>query len=248
MAELIVALDTPDLKSALDLVDRLRPHTRWFKIGLELFSAAGPRAVEAVLAKDGRIFLDLKYLDIPNTVQSAVRIASGLGVAMLTVHLSGGQRMIASALDGVRQGTPVNTSPPVVVGVTLLTSLNQNDISWMAPSPSGRSPEELARILAELGQSWGLDGVVCSAREVALIKSINGPSCICVTPGIRMPVKSSATITDDDQSRTLTPFEAVADGADYLVVGRPITKADDPAQAAMAFLHAMAEETERSHP
>ncbi|WP_031387769.1 orotidine-5'-phosphate decarboxylase [Desulfonatronum thiodismutans] len=242
MPELIVALDTPDLNSALHLVDRLHGHTRWFKVGLELFSAVGPRVVEAVRSRDCQVFLDLKFLDIPNTVQSASRVASSLGVNMLTIHLSGGRRMVQAALEGVRQGTPPTTSPPLVVGVTMLTSLNREDVSWMAKSSDKTAPDpgELALALAEHGCRWGVDGVVCSAQETARIKSITDAACICVTPGIRMPSDQQANIGKDDQSRTLTPAEAVAVGSDYLVVGRPITKARDPVRAAESILQSMA--------
>jgi orotidine-5'-phosphate decarboxylase len=250
MPELIVALDTPDLNSALHLVDRLRRHTRWFKVGLELFSAVGPRVVETLRSRDCSVFLDLKYLDIPNTVQATAQVASGLGVNMLTIHLSGGRRMVQAALEGVRRGTPSCASVPLVVGVTMLTSLNQEDLSWMAKS-SGKpahDPGDLALVLAEHGRRWGVDGVVCSAQETARIKSITDAACICVTPGIRMPSDQQTEIAKDDQSRTLTPVEAVATGSDYLVVGRPITKADDPARAAESILHSMAATNERRHP
>ncbi len=250
MAKLIVALDTPDLNSALHLVDRLRGHTRWFKVGLELFSAVGPRVVEALRSRDCDIFLDLKYLDIPNTVQAAARVASALGVNMLTIHLSGGRRMVLAAMEGVRQGTPPSGSPPLVVGVTMLTSLNQEDLSWMA-KPAGKpapDPGDLALVLAGHGRRWGVDGVVCSPLEAARIKSITDAACICVTPGIRMPTDRQTEIAKDDQSRTLTPAEAVAAGSDYLVVGRPITRADDPAWAAESILQSMAATIERRHP
>lgn len=249
MPELIVALDTPDLNSALHLVDRLRGHTHWFKVGLELFSAIGPRVVETLRSRDCDVFLDLKYLDIPNTVQAAARVAAGLGVNMLTIHLSGGRRMVQAALEGVRQGSPSSTPPPLVVGVTMLTSLNQEDLSWMV-KPTGKpahDPGDLALVLAEHGRRWGVDGVVCSAQEAAGIKSITDPACICVTPGIRMPSDRKTEIAKDDQSRTLTPAEAVAAGSDYLVVGRPITKADDPARAAESILQSMAATIERRH-
>ncbi len=250
MPELIVALDTPDLNSALHLVDRLRGHTRWFKVGLELFSAVGPRIVENLRSRDCDVFLDLKYLDIPNTVQAAARVASGLGVNMLTIHLSGGRRMVQAALEGVRQGNPHPSRNPLVVGVTMLTSLNQEDLSWMA-KPTGNpahDPGDLALVLAEHGRRWGVDGVVCSAQEAARIKSITDAACICVTPGIRMPSDRQLEIAKDDQSRTLTPAEAVAAGSDYLVVGRPITKASDPARAAESILQSVAAANARRHP
>ena len=246
MPELIIALDTPDLNSALHLVDRLRRHTRWFKVGLELFSAVGPRVVETLRSRDCDVFLDLKYLDIPNTVQAAARVAAGLGVNMLTIHLSGGRRMVQAALEGVRQGTLPSSRRPLVVGVTMLTSLNQEDLSWMGKP--AHDPSNLALVLAEHGRRWGVDGVVCSAQEAARIKSITDAACICVTPGIRMPSDRQTELTKDDQSRTLTPAEAVAAGSDYLVVGRPITKADDPARAAKSILQSMATTIERRHP
>ncbi|SMP37914.1 orotidine-5'-phosphate decarboxylase [Desulfonatronum zhilinae] len=250
MPELIVALDTPDLNSALHLVDRLRRHTRWFKVGLELFSAVGPRVVETLRSRDCDVFLDLKYLDIPNTVQAAARVAAGLGVNMLTIHLSGGQRMVQAALEGVRRGTPSSASVPLVVGVTMLTSLNQEDLSWMAKPGDKAAPDPggLALVLAEHARRWGVDGVVCSAQEAAGIKSITDAACICVTPGIRMPSDQQTKIAQDDQSRTLTPAEAVAAGSDYLVVGRPITRADDPARAAESIMQSMAATIERRHP
>lgn len=250
MTELIVALDTPDLNAALHLVDRLRGHTRWFKVGLELFSAVGPRAVEALRSRGCDIFLDLKYHDIPNTVQAAARVAASLGVNMLTVHLSGGQRMVQAARKGVSQGTPPSMSPPLIVGVTMLTSLGSDDLSWMVVSEGnvGPDPGDLALALAAHGCRWGADGVVCSPLETARIKTIVGAGCICVTPGIRMPSDQKTEIAKDDQSRTLTPAEAVAAGSDYLVVGRPITKADDPARAAETILQSMAATIERRHP
>ncbi|SDB25658.1 orotidine-5'-phosphate decarboxylase [Desulfonatronum thiosulfatophilum] len=235
MAELIVALDTPDLDSALELVDQLRPRVQWFKIGLELFSAHGPRAVEVLRERECKIFLDLKYLDIPNTVRSATRIASGLGVNMLTVHLSGGQRMIQAALDGCLEGSTSSQLVPMVLGVTMLTSLDQPDVAWM---DNNRTPSELAEILAEQGRTWGIQGVVCSVLEASRIKKL-WPSCLCITPGIRNH-NTSTSSPPDDQSRIATPATAVAAGADFLVVGRPITKAVNPAQSAADMLVSIA--------
>ncbi|GAB6059777.1 orotidine-5'-phosphate decarboxylase [Desulfonatronum parangueonense] len=235
MAELIVALDTPELDYALELVDRLRPRVQWFKIGLELFSAHGPRALEGLRKRDCKIFLDLKYLDIPNTVRSATRVAAGLGVNMLTVHLSGGQRMVQAAMDGCREGSSSLQFVPQVLGVTMLTSLDQPDIAWMGNS---RTPSELAQILAEHGRNWGVQGVVCSVLEASRIKNI-WPSCLCVTPGIRDQTPSASSLPDD-QSRIATPAAAVAAGADFLVVGRPITKSANPEQSAADLLVSMA--------
>lgn len=235
MAELVVALDYPELALALGLVERLRrlrDRVTWFKIGLELFSAHGPEAVRQVRSLGGKVFLDLKLLDIPNTVQAAATVASQMGAGMFTVHLSGGKRMVRAALQGRDQGVLPGNPPPLVLGVTLLTSLDRPDIAWMGD----HEPEKLVLQLADSGRQWGVDGVVCSAREVGRIKALWGGSCVCVTPGIRMSAPGSV---DDDQSRTATPSSAVAAGSDYLVVGRPITCVQDPLQAATAFLAAM---------
>lgn len=229
MAELIVALDCPELAPALSLVERLQSRVTWFKIGLGLFSAHGPEAVRQVTSLGGKVFLDLKLMDIPNTVQAAAKIATQMGVGMFTVHLSGGRRMVEAALQGRDQGLAPGSPSPLVLGVTLLTSLDRADIAWMGD----HAPEELVLQLADSGRKWGVDGVVCSAREVSRIKAIGGRFCVCVTPGIRM------SAADDDQSRTATPGSAVAAGSDYLVVGRPITAAHDPLRAATAFLAAM---------
>ncbi len=236
MAELIVALDTADLHSALDLVDRIRHRVQWYKVGLELFSASGPHAVQALREKGCNVFLDLKYLDIPNTVQAATRVAAAMGVDMLTVHLSGGRRMIQAALDGCREGAGDMHPSPKVLGVTMLTSLDQTDIAWMG---EGRQPGELAVHLAAMGKSWGIHGVVCSVLEVTKIKKLYGSSCLCVTPGIRDLDTVAHAV--DDQSRTATPSKAVAVGADFLVVGRPISKAPNPLRSAEKILQAMAE-------
>ncbi|HDQ40872.1 MAG TPA: orotidine-5'-phosphate decarboxylase [Desulfonatronum sp.] len=224
MAELIVALDYPELSLALNLVKSLQGRVAWFKIGLELFSSHGPEAVHEVQALGGNVFLDLKLMDIPNTVQAAVRTATRMGVGMLTVHLSGGKRMVQAALQGREEGLGTAGSP-LILGVTLLTSLDREDIAWMG----NPNPAELVLHMASSGRAWGVDGVVCSAVEVGQIKKRLGPSCVCVTPGIRIDAFT------DDQARTSTPSAAVAAGADYLVVGRPITASKDPVKSADLF-------------
>ncbi len=229
MAELVVALDFPELASALSLVKRLQDRVTWFKIGLELFSACGPEAVRQVHSLGGKVFLDLKLMDIPRTVQAAATVATQMGVGMFTIHLSGGRRMVQAALQGRDQGILPGNPPPLVLGVTLLTSLDRAEISWMGD----HEPDKLVLQLTDSGRQWGVDGVVCSAREVGRIKALGGGACVCVTPGIRM------SAADDDQSRTATPSSAVAAGSDYLVVGRPITGVQDPLRAAMTFLAAM---------
>jgi orotidine-5'-phosphate decarboxylase len=233
MAELIIALDTPALDPALTLAQSLVNQVRWFKVGLELFSATGPRAVDSLRALGCNVFLDLKYLDIPHTVQAAARVAATMGVGMITVHLSGGQRMVHAALEGCREGSLGKDPQPLVLGVTMLTSLDQADIAWMG---GHTSPGDLAMHLAIKGREWGVHGVVCSVLEVQRIKKACGHSCLCVTPGIRA---ASVRTKADDQARIATPSAAVAAGADYLVVGRLVTAAKDPVRSAEDILQAI---------
>lgn len=232
MAELVVALDFPDLNPALGLVQRLEGRVSWFKVGLELFSAHGPESVSLVRDRGAMVFLDLKLLDIPSTVRAAVRAASRMGAGMVTVHLSGGRRMVEAAVQGRDEGQVRGTPGPLILGVTLLTSLGREDIAWMG----GRYPADLVLDLAAAGRQWGVDGLVCSAKEAGRIKESLGPGCILATPGIRL---GSARAPGEDQARIATPGEAVAAGSDFLVVGRPIAGAPDPLAAANTFLAAM---------
>lgn len=232
MAELVVALDFSDLNLAMDLVQRLEGRVSWFKVGLELFSAHGPESVSLVRARGVMVFLDLKLLDIPNTVRAAARAASRLGAGMVTVHLSGGRRMVEAALQGRDEGRTLGAPGPLVLGVTLLTSLGREDIAWMG----GRDPADLVLDLAASGRQWGVDGLVCSAKEAGRIKASLGSGCILATPGIRL---GPARAPGEDQARIATPGEAVAAGSDFLVVGRPIAAAPDPLAAANTFLAAM---------
>lgn len=214
---LVIALDVPTLEDARSLVDRLGPEVHWFKVGAELFTAAGPAAVALVLEREARVFLDLKFHDIPNSVRGAVASALRLGVSMLTVHAAGGAAMLKAAAEarGLARG-----DGPVLLGVTVLTS--QHDA--------------LERIIASARdvQAVGLDGVVASMHEARPIKETCGPGFIVVTPGIRPAGRAG-----DDQRRTALPGEAVAAGADFVVVGRPITRAADPLQAARDTLMEM---------
>lgn len=218
--QLIVALDVPDLNQAAGLVGRLRPAVRWFKVGSELFTAAGPEAVSMVCDRGGRVFLDLKFHDIPTTVAGAVGAAARMGVAMVNVHVAGGEAMLRAAAAAGAAGS----ARPMVIGVTLLTS------------HEGRA-ERIVEA-ARLAQACGLDGVVASAREAPAIKEACGTEFVVVAPGIRPDSRAG-----DDQRRTATPEEAVRWGADYLVVGRPITQAVDPRSAAETILDAMAPRT-----
>lgn len=224
--DLVVALDLPDAAAALGLA-RALPAECWAKVGLELFTAAGPEVVRGLVATGRRVFLDLKFLDIPNTVRGAVRAASRLGAALADVHLLGGARMLAAALEGREDAAAEGCARPLLFGITVLTSMGPGDL----PLPGGADPAGLVLDLARLARAEGLDGVVCSGREVAAIKAACGSDFLCLAPGIR-PAGEDA----GDQRRTLTPAQAVAAGADFLVAGRPIVRAADPAAAARAML------------
>jgi orotidine-5'-phosphate decarboxylase len=226
---LIVALDVPDAGSALKLVNELENTCHWFKIGLELFIAAGPSLMEPLVARGHSVFLDLKLHDIPNTVAGAVRSTAKLGAKMLTVHAAGGPAMLAAArnaLEGV-------VDPPQLLAVTVLTSMDSEELAGIGVD---RSPAEQVALLARTGLDAGIRGFVCSPQEVAAVRALSGPEGVLVIPGIR-PESSSL----NDQKRIATPAQALRQGASYLVVGRPITKAHDPAAAAQAILQEMAE-------
>lgn len=214
---LIIALDVPDLNEAERLVRLVRPHVRWFKVGSQLFTAAGPAAVAMVHAHGGHVFLDLKFHDIPNTVAGAVSSAARIGVAMTNVHVAGGELMLRAAAQAAGQG---DRSGPLIIGVTLLTS-------EQADAHSSQHVVDAAR----LAQACGLDGVVAAPLEARAIKLACGESFIVVTPGIR-----PESVAADDQRRTAGPAEAIRLGADYLVVGRPVTRAGDPASAVQRMI------------
>ena len=226
---LIVALDVPDSKSALRLVAELEGTCQWFKVGLELFVAAGPAVLEPIIARGHSVFLDLKLHDIPNTVAGAVRSAAGLGVRMLTVHAGGGPAMLAAAkqtLEGV-------ANPPELLAVTVLTSMDSPQLHSVGVD---RAPATQVELLARMGLGAGIRGFVCSPQEVAAIRALTGPEGVLVIPGIR---PAGAAI--GDQKRIAGPAETLRQGASYLVVGRPITQAPNPAEAAKAILEEMAE-------
>lgn len=212
----IVALDYPDAGQALALVARLDPSQCKLKVGKELFVRAGPALVERLTAAGFQVFLDLKFHDIPNTVAQACRAAADLGVWMVNVHASGGLKMMQAAREAVAQ----SATPPKLIAVTVLTSMSGEDLRQIGLDiEPAVQVERLARLTAEAG----LDGVVCSAQEATLLRAAIGPGFLLVTPGIR-PAGSAV----GDQTRILTPARAMAAGADYLVVGRPITQAADP--------------------
>jgi orotidine-5'-phosphate decarboxylase len=264
--KLIVALDVPSGNAATRMAERLHGHAGMFKVGSELFTAEGPVPVRYLVTTGQRVFLDLKFHDIPNTVRAAVREAAELGVSMVNVHASGGRKMMEAALEGARsalyqsvqssalqpgsrgvQGSAlqpasrgVQGSAGIVVGdearprvlaVTILTSLESQDLEELGISGA---PVEAVVRLARLAQSAGLDGVVASPREISAIRQACGPGFLIVTPGIR-----PASAATDDQARIATPASAMTAGADYLVVGRPITGAPDPVAAADAIVAEM---------
>ncbi|MCI0411014.1 MAG: orotidine-5'-phosphate decarboxylase [Acidobacteria bacterium] len=231
-AEIIVALDTASGGRALDLVRGLRGQVSMFKVGLELYTAAGPAIVREIKGLGAEVFLDLKFHDIPNTVARASAEASRLGVAMLDLHLSGGAAMIRRAVDEVEATCTLNQiRRPALLGITVLTSLGDESLPALGIH---RTAQEQVLALAALGQEAGLDGAVASPRELGSLRRRFGPDFVLVTPGIR-PEGSPA----DDQVRTLTPREAVEAGADYLVIGRPITGAESPAAAARDILRSI---------
>lgn len=227
---LCVALDGSDRIWILAIAAALANHVGWLKVGLEAFTAHGPSLVEEVAALGPQVFLDLKLHDIPATVGRAAANCAACGASMLTVHAAGGRTMLEAAAAGVRRGA--GDAPPRVVAVTVLTSL---DGTALAELEISRQPVDLVASWARLAREAGLDGVVASAHEAATIRQDCGSGFLIVTPGIR-PASSAV----DDQRRVVTPAEAVRAGADILVVGRPITGANDPVEAARSILGEMA--------
>jgi orotidine-5'-phosphate decarboxylase len=228
-----VALDVERLEDAERLLDRLAGVVTGCKIGSQLFTAAGPAAVERARKRGFRVFLDLKYHDIPNTVAGAVREAARLGVFMLNVHASGGLAMMRAGAEAATAAAKEAAVPrPLLLGVTVLTSLDRRALETEVGVP-GTVQAHVLR-LAERARAAGLDGCVASPQEIAPLRLALGRAWVIVTPGIRPAERQ------DDQARTATPAAAVRAGADYLVVGRPITAAADPAAAAMSILQEIA--------
>jgi orotidine-5'-phosphate decarboxylase len=221
---LIVALDVSSAAAAQKIVAAVGDSASCYKVGMQLYTAEGPQVVRDLVASGRRVFLDLKYHDIPNTVASAVREAAGLGVSMLTVHASGGGKMLRTATDAARS---LNAAL-MVLGVTVLTSLNDNDLDKLGVH--GRVQDQVLR-LAALALADGCHGVVASAQEASALRSELEGDFAIVTPGVR-----PAGAEPGDQARVVTPAEAIAAGATHIVVGRPITTAADPAAEARAIL------------
>jgi orotidine-5'-phosphate decarboxylase len=232
MSELIIAVDVQDEGKLERLLSAIEGQPVWVKLGLEALHAFGLPLVERVTSKGFKVFADVKLHDIPNTVGAASRVVARTGVALFNVHCAGGHAMCASAREeSADEASRLGLPRPLVVGVTILTSLSAEDVSGVGYNGT---PKEAALRLAMVGQRAGLDGVVCSVQEAADIKGSCGRGFLAVCPGIR-PAGAGV----QDQKRTATPRGAVEEGADYLVVGRPVTGATDPAAACAAILKEM---------
>jgi orotidine-5'-phosphate decarboxylase len=239
-AKLIVALDVDSVDRARDLFEALRETVGMFKIGSQLFTATGPEIVRQIVARGGRVFLDLKFHDIPNTVAAAGIEATRLGVAIFNVHASGGAEMMQRAAEAVAEtATREGLAKPKVIAVTLLTSLDQKSLEQVG---FDNEPRSLVASLARMADDCGLEGVVASPQEIEIIRrTISNPNFLIVTPGIR-----SSSNQIDDQRRTLSAAEAIRAGADYLVVGRPILNAANPVEQARKFVEEIADALQTS--
>ena len=218
-SKVIIALDFNDMGTALSFALQLDPQKCRIKVGKELFTTAGPKLVERFVGMGFDVFLDLKFHDIPNTVAKACAAAAELGVWMVNVHSSGGRSMLTAAREAIDQ----YEKKPLLIGVTVLTSLSAEELSEIGMEGT---PEQAVNRLAKLAQSTGLDGVVCSPLETTMLRESCGSDFKLITPGVR-PAGSS----QDDQTRIMTPEDAIKNGSDYLVIGRPITQAENPAAA-----------------
>lgn len=224
---LVVALDFSTGKEALTIAEKVVGVVPWVKVGLELFTAEGPSVIAPLKDMGFKIFLDLKFHDIPNTVRCAAKSVASLGADMTTLHHAGGERMAKAALEGVREAG----YPALVFAVSILTSTSLEEAGFA-------SAEDVTRAVAAKAaqaKAWGLPGIVCSGHEAAAVKAACGPEFLCLCPGIRMGGGAA-----DDQRRVMTPAMAVRAGADFLVMGRPVTQAADPRGAALAALEDMA--------
>jgi orotidine-5'-phosphate decarboxylase len=233
--KLIFALDADNYEEALSWVELLSGHVGMFKVGKELYTAVGPKIIESIKNRGQRVFLDLKFHDIPNTVARAAQAAVRLNVDMFNVHASGGSQMIKEAISAAWAcADKLGTARPILLAVTVLTSLNNADLTEIGFKKNTR---ELVLDLAKLAQNAGASGVVASAQDISLLRANFGDKFIIVTPGIR----SAGAATKDDQKRTLSAYEAVKTGADYIVVGRPIREALDPLEACCEIVQEIAE-------
>jgi len=216
----IVALDFPSEKETMQLVEQLEPSLCRLKVGKELFTRCGPALVKQLVDKNFDVFLDLKYHDIPNTVAKACAAAADLGVWMLNVHALGGEKMMLAAKQAL-----TGDDAPLLIAVTWLTSSGQAELDALGVNSS---PQDMVTRLAAMTQTAGLDGVVCSAQEAPVLRQSMDEDFLLVTPGIRLATPQFSGANNDDQCRVVTPEKAISDGASYLVIGRPITQAEDP--------------------
>ncbi|MFC1888139.1 orotidine-5'-phosphate decarboxylase [Thermodesulfobacteriota bacterium] len=232
--KLILALDLDDISKVKELVGALKEDIAYFKVGSQMFTRFGPVIIDAIKEKGGEIFLDLKYHDISNTCALAAKEVVRLGVGMFNVHALGGREMMQRTREEVVEcATVANIDVPKILGVTVLTSLGQEDVEALGIK---MRIDQLVLHLASIARDAGLDGIVASPQEIKSIRNICGPSFLIVTPGIR---PRSVRLEIDDQKRVMTPDEAVRLGADYLVIGRPILRASDPVSMAHKILEEM---------
>lgn len=232
--KLIVALDVDTMEEVEYYVNLLKDEVGMFKIGMQVYNSLGKEVVSRVKELGGNVFLDLKLHDIPNTVAQATRVLTKLGVDIFNVHASGGEEMMRKAAEAAREeASRLNIPAPMVIAVTILTSLSDEDMKAIGYADE---PANMVKKLGLLTKKAGLDGVVCSPLEVTLIREVCGKEFISVTPGVR-PANADVA----DQKRIMTPKKAIAAGSHYLVVGRPITKADDPVAAARSIVMDMEE-------
>ena len=232
--KLIFALDTDSYKEALSWVELLSGHVGMFKVGKELFTSVGPKIIEGIKRRGGRVFLDLKFHDIPHTVARAAEVATKMGVDMFNIHASGGSKMIKEAISAAWIcADKLGKAKPVILAVTVLTSLDNDDLAEIGYE---KSVNELVILLAKAAHTAGASGVVASAQDIAALRTNFGNKFIIVTPGIR----SADGATKDDQKRTMSAFEALKTGADYIVVGRPIRDAKEPLEACRQFVREIA--------
>jgi len=227
---LIIALDVDTVEEAVSLAERLGPYAGGFKVGMQLYNSAGPEAVRSLREKNVPVFIDLKLHDIPNTVSGAARVLTRHGASILNVHAAGGKAMMQAAAEAARdEADKAGISRPLVIAVTVLTSIDQEVFNHEVGIAG--SIQDRVTAWALLAKEAGLDGVVASPREIAAIRKACGPDFVIITPGVR-PAGAAA----NDQKRTMTPGEAIRLGATYLVVGRPVTAAPDPVEAARGIL------------
>lgn len=232
---LVLALDVNNFKKAEELVDKLTDYVGVFKIGNQLFTAEGIKVIKMVQEKGGKVFLDLKFHDIPNTVARAAEVVSKLGVYIFDIHTSGGYEMMKATVEASKKlSFALGISKPLILGVTLLTSINQEILEKEIGIK--KNLEEQVVHLAKLAEAAGLDGVVASPWEIKVLRAACGEGFVILTPGIRPAGKS-----DDDQKRIMTPQEAIKLGADFIVIGRPITNATNPVKASQEILKEMEE-------